>query len=79
MSPPQPYILFGLNHRDFPGNWRPAHEEIAFARTHGFASMQFHGRERGLSAAELGASATTVGADLTSAGIVPVMEIIVRV
>ncbi|HEY8598609.1 MAG TPA: TIM barrel protein [Thermomicrobiales bacterium] len=79
MPPPQPQILFGLNYRDFPGNWRPAREEIAFARAHGFAAMQFHGRERGLSDADLGAPATTMGADLTAAGIVPVMEIIVRV
>jgi L-ribulose-5-phosphate 3-epimerase len=74
----QPQILFGLNYRDFPQTWRPAREEIAFAHAYGFASMQFHGRERGLSDAELGASVAVVGADLT-AGIVPVMEIIVRV
>ena len=79
MTSPQPPILFGLNYRDFPGNWRPAREEIAFARAHGFASMQFHGRERGLSNVELGAAAAEVGADLRAAGIVPVMEIIVRV
>lgn len=79
MTATQPHLLFGLNYRDFPQNWRPAHEEIAFARTHGFAAMQFHGREQGLSDAELGASATAVGADLTAARIVPVMEIIVRV
>jgi L-ribulose-5-phosphate 3-epimerase len=79
MNSPQPQILFGLNYRDFPSNWRPAQEEVAFARAHGFASMQFHGRERGLSDAELGAPAAAVAADLTAAGIVPVMEIIVRV
>ena len=79
MPSPQTQILFGLNYRDFPQNWRPAREEIAFARAHGFASMQFHGREQGLSEADLGAPAATVGADLTAAGIVPVMEIIVRV
>ena len=79
MPLPQPHILFGLNYRDFPGNWRPAREEIAFAQAHGFASIQFHGRERGLSEAELGASATAVGANLTAAGLVPVMEIIVRI
>ncbi len=31
MSTSQPPILIGLNYRDFPSNWRPAREEIAFA------------------------------------------------
>ena len=75
----QPSILFGLNYRDFPDTWRPAHEEIAFARAHGFAAMLFHGREQGLGEEHLGGLGTDVGADLRAAGIVPVMEIIVRV
>lgn len=79
MPESQPPILIGLNYRDFPSNWRPAREEIAFARAQRFASMQFHGRETGLTSAQLGDTATIVGALLREAGVVPVMEIMVRV
>src|SRR3954466_5626389 len=79
MPAPEPAILIGLNYRDFPSNWRPARDEIAFARARGFVSMQFHGREHGLTDEQLGDPAATVGALLREAGVVPVMEIIVRV
>src|SRR4051794_35300178 len=72
-------ILVGLNYRDFPSNWRPAREEIAFARAQGFVSMQFHGREHGLTDEQLGDPAAVVGTLLREAGVVPVLEIIVRV
>jgi L-ribulose-5-phosphate 3-epimerase len=78
-SVPESAILIGLNYRDFPGNWRPARDEIAFARAQGFASMQFHGREQGLTDEQLGDPAATVGALLREAGVVPAMEIIVGV
>ena len=54
VTPAATPILIGLNYRDFPGNWRPAHQEIAFARAHDFGSIQFHGRETGLSDSDLG-------------------------
>lgn len=75
---PLPWQI-GPNYRDFPGNWRPAREEIAFARAHDFASLQFHGTETGLDTARLGDPAETVGAALRGAGLIPAMEIIVRV
>ena len=34
-------IRVGMNGRFFPGNWRPAKEEIEFAQQAGFASIQF--------------------------------------
>lgn len=72
-------IPIGLNYRDFPGNWRPARAEIAFARAHGFGSIQFHGREAGLCEADLGGTFAEIGAALHAAALVPVMEIMVRV
>jgi sugar phosphate isomerase/epimerase len=73
--PGQALIQIGLNYRDFPGNWRPAREEIAFARAGGFTSMQFHGPDDGLDAERLGDVPEVVGALLREAEIVPVMEI----
>ncbi len=72
-------VLIGLNYRDFPTNWRPAREEIAFARAHGFASVQFHGPEGGLDAARLGDPPAAVGKLLRDAGLTPVLEMLVRV
>ncbi len=72
-------ISIGLNYRDFPENWRPALTEIAFAQTHGFTALQFHGQEEGLTAAHLGAPFATVGHALAAAQIIPTMELIVRV
>ena len=60
--PGQALIQIGLNYRDFPGNWRPAREEIAFARAVGFTSMQFHGSDEGLNAERLGDAPEVVGA-----------------
>ena len=68
-----------MNARQFPGNWRPAPEEIAFAREAGFAALQFQGQEPGLTPERLGASFTVVAGALAAAGIEAVMEIIVRV
>ena len=75
-SPPP--ILVGMNARLFPSNWRPAVEEIAFARARGFAALQFPGQEHGLDAARLGAPFEVVAAALREAEIMPVMEIVVR-
>lgn len=76
---PPPALLIGLNYRDFPGNWRPARAEIAFARAAGFASLQFHGRETGLTDDALGDPIAAVGALLREAAVTPIMEIMVRV
>ena len=69
------WLQIGLNCRDFPSNWRPARDEIAFARANGFASLQFHGSDEGLGAEQLGNPPEVVGALLREAAIVPVMEI----
>jgi L-ribulose-5-phosphate 3-epimerase len=75
----QQEIRIGMNARLFPGNWRPAPEEISFAREAGFAALQFPGPERGLDAERLGAPVPEVREALRDAGIEPVMEIVVRV
>ena len=74
-----PAIAIGLNARLFPSDWRPAREEIAFARRHGFAALQFRGPERGLDAAQLGDSFAAVAADLRGASMMAVMEIVAPV
>lgn len=72
-------ICIGMNARQFPGNWRPAAVEIAFASGAGFASLQFQGEERGLDETRLGAPPEEVGRALAAVGIEAVMEIVVRV
>lgn len=74
----QSTILAGMNGRFFPNNWRPATEEIAFAKTHGFQSLQFGGRETGLGEEELGDSFANVAQALQEANVTAVMEIVVR-
>jgi L-ribulose-5-phosphate 3-epimerase len=68
-----------MNARQFPGNWRPASEEIAFAREAGFAALQFQGQEPGLTPERLGESYSVVADALAAAKIAAVMEIIVRI
>ena len=72
-------LLIGMNGRFFPSNWRPALEEIAFARQNGFTAMQFQGKEGGLNAEHLGSSFERVGEALKQANITAVMEIVLRV
>ncbi len=69
----------GMNARQFPGNWRPASEEIAFARDSGFAALQLQGQEPGLTPERLGTSFAVVADALAAAGIEAVIEIIVRI
>jgi sugar phosphate isomerase/epimerase len=76
---PTTRIQFGLNYRDFPGNWRPALDEIAFAAAHNFSAIQVHGRETGLRDDDLGAPAATVGAAARAARLVATMEIVTRI
>jgi L-ribulose-5-phosphate 3-epimerase len=68
-----------MNGRFFPGNWRPARDEIAFARRSGFAALQFPGKEEGLQATHLGDEPVVVGDLLVEADILAVMEIVVRI
>jgi sugar phosphate isomerase/epimerase len=69
----------GINGRFFPVNWRPARNEISFARQAGFAALQFPGKEEGLNASHLDDTPETVGALLAEAGLTPVMEIVGRI
>ncbi|MEN9935271.1 MAG: hypothetical protein RLZZ387_1850 [Chloroflexota bacterium] len=72
-------IVIGTNARLFPSNWRPARQEVEFARVAGFRCVQFHGREHGVDESHLGEAPELVGEALSEAGITPVMEIVVRV
>ncbi len=69
----------GMNARQFPGNWRPASEEIAFARDAGFVALQFQGQEPGLTPERLGEPFDVVAGALAASGIEAVMEVIVRI
>lgn len=72
-------MLIGTNARLFPSNWRPALDEVEFARRNGFRAIQFHGQPNGLSAAQLGAEPSVVGEALRDARLAPVMEILMFV
>lgn len=72
-------ISLGMNARLYPGIWRPAREEVAFAHDRGFAWLQFPGPEQGLDADRLGDPLAVVAAALRRAGIGAVMEIGVQI
>ncbi|HUS15428.1 MAG TPA: TIM barrel protein [Chloroflexia bacterium] len=71
-------IAIGMNARLFPGNWRPAREEIAFAAANAFEAIQFPGPEAGLDAERLGDSLEATAAALATANLTPVMEIMLH-
>jgi sugar phosphate isomerase/epimerase len=68
-----------MNGRFFANNWRPAFQEIAFARQQGFRGLQFQGKEDGLHAEHLGGSLAEVGAKLKEHELTAVMEILLWV
>ena len=72
-------LQIGMNGRFFPGNWRPARQEIAFAHQAGFAALQFPGKAEGLSAVHLDDELTTVSQLLQTARLTAVMEIVIHV
>ncbi|MBX3016032.1 MAG: sugar phosphate isomerase/epimerase [Caldilineaceae bacterium] len=72
------WVQLGMNGRFFPGNWRPARQEIAFAQAAGFQSIQFAVRDEALSEAKVGDTFATVAARLADANLTPVMEILIR-
>lgn len=74
-----PGVQIGINGRFFPANWRPARDEINFAREHGFHAIQFPGKEEGLCSEHLGDELELIAALLADAGITAVMEIVVRI
>jgi len=76
---PQLALQIGLNARLFPSNWRPARQEIAFAASGGFQSIQFPGPEHGLDAERLGDDFPLVAEALRQAKIQPVMEMLIQV
>jgi len=72
-------IRVGMNGRFFPNNWRPALQEVGFAKEGGFQALQFPGKPEGLSERHLGAPLADVSRALALADITTTMEIIVRV
>ncbi len=68
-----------MNGRFFPGNWRPALTEIAFAARSGFEALQFRGQPEGLGTEHLGAPIEAVAEALGAARITPTMELLIRV
>jgi sugar phosphate isomerase/epimerase len=72
-------IPIGMNARLFPNNWRPALEEIAFARDNGFRAIQFPGPPDGLGRMRLGDDLDTIAGALRDAGVTAVMEMVVHV
>ncbi len=72
-------LHIGLNGRFFPANWRPALDEIAFAQAHQFRALQVQGKEEGLTDTHLGADIAAISDALHQAGLVAVMEIVIRV
>ncbi len=75
----QTWLQVGMNGRFFPGNWRPARQEIAFAQAAGFQTIQFAVRDEELRKEKLGDTFATVAALLAEARLTAVMEILVRI
>lgn len=71
-------IQIGMNGRFFPGNWRPALEEIAFAQRSGFEALQFRGATEGLGEGHVGTSLEEVAEALAEANLAATMELLIR-
>lgn len=69
-------IRIGINARLFANNWRPARDEIEFARAHGFQTIQFRTPEDGLGERQLGDPLSTVARTLQDAGLTVAMEMV---
>lgn len=67
-----------MNGRFFPGSWRPALDEIAFAQGSGFEVIQFRGAPEGLDKVQLAALLETVADALGEARITATMELLIR-
>ena len=72
------FVQIGMVGRFFPLNWRPPVEEILFAAEHGFAAIQIRSDRAGAIAEYLRADPPEVGAAFESAGVEPVLEMLVR-
>lgn len=75
----QSNLLIGMNGRFFANNWRPALQEMIFAKQNRFSAIQFQGKEDGLRAEHLGASLAEIGARLKEHNLTAVMEILLKV
>ena len=73
----QPWVQLGMNGRFFPANWRPARQEIAFARNAGFQAIQFATRDEPWTETRLDDSFAALQELLQAAGLTAVMEIVV--
>jgi sugar phosphate isomerase/epimerase len=71
-------VQIGMVGRFFPLNWRPPVDEIRFAAEHGFAAIQIRSDRAGGIAEYLHADPAQVGAAFESAGVEPVLEMLVR-
>jgi L-ribulose-5-phosphate 3-epimerase len=60
------------------GNWRPPVDEIAFAASAGFDTVQIRSDRPGELEEELGVGAAELGAAFDDAGVEPVLEMLVR-
>lgn len=72
-------LWIGLNARLAPNCWRPALDEVRFAHTHGFQSIQLRGPDDGLGEAVLGAALTAVAEGIRAAGLVVALEMLILV
>ncbi|MEO5950853.1 MAG: TIM barrel protein [Chloroflexia bacterium] len=68
-------LPIGYTGRFFPGNWRPAREEIAFAHANNFRAIQFRGKEEGLGELHLGDPVSVVAGALRASSVAAVLEI----
>ncbi len=64
--------------RHTSGNWRPPAEELAFAASAGFDTVQIRSDRPGELEDELGVDAVTLGALFDEHGLEPVLEMLVR-
>ncbi|MBN1486477.1 MAG: TIM barrel protein [Anaerolineae bacterium] len=72
-------IHIGMNGRFFPGNWRPALQEIAFAQASGFEVLQFQGRGDKPIHENLAASLDNVAEALVKADLIPTVELVIHI
>lgn len=78
MSSNAGHISIGMNLRVFPNNWRPALQEIDFAKACGFTAIQVSTRDTPVTEAMLGAPLDVIGHALVEARLEPTMEIMLH-
>lgn len=72
-------ISIGFNARLFPGNWRPARDEFAFAGAYGFQALQIRRDDAAITEQQLGDSFSTIAEQVRATPLGITLELVMHV